>query len=86
MRTINDGEFLMKMKLERNEKRSLRRKIQFLKQSHREKFLLKRASILKKRAELLNRFRLNYLPLCMEEDLERYAKYFEEEENKGTNM
>ncbi|MBC6368172.1 hypothetical protein [Algoriphagus sp. AK58] len=61
----------------------MRRKIDFLKQSQREKFLLKRAAIHQKRAELLSRFRLNYLPLCMDEDLERYAKYFAEEERKG---
>jgi hypothetical protein len=68
--------------LKRREIRILRGKIDFLKKSHREKIRLKLAAIQQRRADKLKRFRLNYLPLCLDEDLERYAKYFAEgEEN-----
>lgn len=65
--------------LKRREIHHLRAKIDFLKKSHEEKFQAKRTAIHQKRAEKLKRFRLNYMPLCLEEDLERYAKYFAEE-------
>ena len=65
--------------------RHQRSKIDFLKKSHREKISFKRAAILQERAEKLKRFRLNYLPLCLDEDLERYAKYFAENPEKEEN-
>jgi hypothetical protein len=69
--------------LKRREIRNLRGKIDFLKKSHRDKIHLKLAAIQKKRADKLKRFRLNYLPLCLDEDLERYAKYLAEEDENG---
>jgi hypothetical protein len=79
------GKFLTGNTLERQRISRLRKRISFLKHSQRDRFLNKRAAIHKKRSELLNRFRINYLPLCMDEDLERYAKYFAKEEKKEKN-
>jgi|GEM_PF-5385711 len=66
--------------LKRQRIRNLRVKIDFLRKSQREKINIKLDEIRLQRKEKLMRFRINYLPLCLDEDLERYAKYFAEEE------
>ena len=71
--------------MKRSKVRIQKKKIDFLKKSQLEKILLKREAILQKRAEKLKRFRLNYLPICSDEDFEKYAKYFAEDDSKEEN-
>lgn len=64
----------------------VRKKVDFLKNTFEGDQLRKQESILKEREEKLNKFRIQYIPLCCDEDMERLSEYFrddsEEEKTK----
>ena len=54
----------------------VRQKVDFLKNTFEEEQLRKQEAILKEREEKLNKFRIQFIPLCSDEDMERLSEHF----------
>lgn len=73
------------MSLNRRKIVGLTRKLNFLKKACWEKRLEARKKILRQREEKLNQFRIQFLPLCFDEDLERLSEFYKNDEKDNEN-
>jgi hypothetical protein len=62
-----------------------RKSADFLKKTFEEKQLRKQEAILKEREEKLNKFRIQFIPLCCDEDMERLSEYFGDDSDAKTD-
>lgn len=62
--------------MEKEKIMGLRKKADFLTNSFEEEQLRKQEAILKEREEKLNKFRIQFIPLCSDEDMERLSEHF----------
>lgn len=60
-----------------------RKKADFLTNSFEEEQLRKQEAILKEREEKLNKFRIQFIPLCSDEDMERLSEHFRDDSEEG---
>lgn len=65
--------------MEKEKIMGFRKKADFLTNSFEEEQLRKQEAILKEREEKLNKFRIQFIPLCSDEDMERLSEYFRDD-------